>query len=109
MLLAVGLAVAIGYLVLSINVYLESQVLGDFRYGYGVIGPTETRLLLIGLNSVALAFGPLTLTIFGVTATAFDAFGLAAVAAMLAMLSRRVIRNLRHLARLEPPNVVKQA
>ncbi|MBM3496485.1 MAG: CDP-alcohol phosphatidyltransferase, partial [Armatimonadetes bacterium] len=52
MLLSVGLAIVAGYLVLSINVYLESQVLGDFRFGYGVVGPTETRLILIALNTV---------------------------------------------------------
>jgi archaetidylinositol phosphate synthase len=108
MLLATGLAVAIGYLILSINIYLESQVLGDFRFGYGVIGPTETRLILIGLNGVALTVGPLPFTVGGVTATVYDAFGLAAVAAMAAMLGRRANRNLRHLARLEPPNTVRQ-
>ena len=58
MLLAVGLAIVIGYLVLSINVYLETHVFGKFRYGYGILGPTEARVLLIGLNLLALLIGP---------------------------------------------------
>ncbi|MBK8164394.1 MAG: CDP-alcohol phosphatidyltransferase family protein [bacterium] len=104
MLLSVGLAIVAGYLVLSINVYLESQVLGDFRFGYGVVGPTETRLILIGLNTVAALLGPVPFNVMGVGATVFDLFGVVAVMGMLAMLSRRVARNLGHLARLEPAN-----
>jgi len=107
MLLAVGLAIVVGYLILSINVYLESQVLGDFRFGYGVVGPTETRLILIGLNTVAVLVGPIPYTVFGVQATVYDLFGLVAVGGMSLMLARRVVRNLRHLGRLEPANVVK--
>ncbi len=105
MLLSVGLAVVVAYLVLSINVYLESQVLGDFRFGYGVMGPTETRLFLILLNTVAATLGPLPFAAFGVGATVFDLAGVAAAAVMMGMLARRVARNLRHLGRLEPPNV----
>lgn len=104
MLLSVGLAIVAGYLVLSINVYLESQVLGDFRFGYGVVGPTETRLILIALNTVAALVGPVPYTVMGVGATVFDLFGVVAVLGMLLMLGRRVARNLGHLARLEPAN-----
>lgn len=107
MLLAVGLAIVVGYLILSINVYLESQVLGDFRFGYGVVGPTETRLILIGLNTVALLLGPIPYEVFGVGATIFDLGGILAVAGMVLMLARRVIRNLTNLARLEPANTVR--
>jgi len=109
MLLAVGLAIVVGYLVLSINVYLESQVLGDFRFGYGVVGPTETRLILIGLNTLALLVGPIPYRVFGVEATVFDLGGLIAVGGMVLMLARRVHRNLTNLARLEPANTVRES
>lgn len=108
MLLSVGLAIVAGYLVLSINVYLESQVLGDFRFGYGVVGPTETRLILIGLNTVAALVGPVPYKFMGIGATVFDLFGVLAVAGMLLMLGRRVARNLGHLAKLEPANTRQQ-
>ncbi len=55
-LLATGLAIVLAYLVLSINTYLETQVFGTFRLGYGRLGPTEARLALVALNS-ALALG----------------------------------------------------
>jgi archaetidylinositol phosphate synthase len=107
MLLAVGLAIVIGYLVLSINVYLETLVVQQFRLGYGIVGPTETRILLIILNTIALVSGPIPFRVFGVEATVFDIVGALTVLGMTAMLLRRIVRNLRHLARLEPANVVK--
>src|SRR3954462_15897668 len=38
MLLSVGVIVVVAYLVLSINTYLETQTLGRFALGYGLIG-----------------------------------------------------------------------
>jgi len=56
--LGVALAGVVAYLILSINIYLESQAFGVFRLGYSRIGPTEARIVLIGA-SVALALsGP---------------------------------------------------
>jgi phosphatidylglycerophosphate synthase len=107
MLLSVSMAIVIGYLVLSINVYLETHVLGEFRYGYGWMGPTEARLALIALNLLALTVGPLPFVLLGVGATVFDVLGLVVAVSMLALVLTRAVRNLRALARLEPPNVVK--
>ncbi|HEX6307562.1 MAG TPA: CDP-alcohol phosphatidyltransferase family protein [Longimicrobiales bacterium] len=103
MLLAVGLAIVIAYLLLSINVYLETHVFEEFRFSYGNLGPTEVRVLLIALNITALSIGPLTFRAIGVTATVFDVFGLAVALGMIGLLLGRAIGNLRSLARLEPP------
>lgn len=103
MLLSVGLAIVIAYYILSINVYLETHVFGQFRYGYGVMGPTEARLILVGLNVLAFTSGALPFTALGVGATLFDVAGITGVVLMMAMLSRRVVRNLTGLGRLEPP------
>ncbi len=103
MLISVGLAIVIVYLVLSINVYLETQTLGEFKIGYASFGPTEARLLLIGLNTLALFRPPLPFHVGVVGATLFDVIGVAAVGTMSAMLLARVAKNLRALARLEPP------
>lgn len=103
MLIAVGLAIVIAYLLLSINVYLETHVFEEFSFSYGNLGPTEVRLLLIALNVVALSIGPLPFRVRGIGATVFDVFGLAAAFAMILMLLVRAGGNLRALARLEPP------
>jgi archaetidylinositol phosphate synthase len=102
MLLSVGTLVVVAYLVLSINVYLESQALGRFSIGYGLIGPTEMRLILIALNT-ALALGVgLEFSLFDTGLTALDLVGLGAAAVMVALLVTRAMRNLRELARDEP-------
>ncbi|MEN8144791.1 MAG: CDP-alcohol phosphatidyltransferase family protein [Gemmatimonadota bacterium] len=103
MLLSVGLAISIAYLLLSINVYLETHVFGEFKLGHGIVGPTETRIILIALNTLAAVVSPLTLRIFDIPFTAFDFVGLAAAAAMIGLLLQRAGGNLRRLARLEPP------
>ncbi len=102
MLLAVGTLIVVGYLILSINVYLESYAFGRFNIGYGFIGPTEVRLILITINTaVALGWG-LSFHAFDLRLTALDLVGLGIVAAMFGALTFRVIRNLRELSRREP-------
>src|ERR687898_689515 len=92
MLLAVGLAIVVAYLILSINTYLETHAFGTFTLGYGRLGPTEARLLLIGLNTL-LALGVLR---FGL----LDMLGIGLVATMIAALVARAARNLKRLAKL---------
>ena len=99
MLLATGLVLVIAYLVLSINTYLETHALGVFSLGYGRLGPTEARLGLVAINTVlALGIAPV---VAGMSVLDFAVLGVAAV--MIGALLVRAFRNLRELARLEPP------
>jgi len=102
MLLAVGLAITIAYLLLSVNVYLETHVFGEFKLGHGVLGPTEARVLLIVLNTAIAVLGPMRFRVMGVPFTPYDVLGLLGVAAMVGLLLSRASRNLRALAALEP-------
>jgi phosphatidylglycerophosphate synthase len=102
MLLSVGTLVVVAYLVLSINVYLESQALGRFSIGYGLIGPTEMRLILIVLNTALVLGIGLEFSLFDTGLTALDLVGLGAAAVMVVLLATRAARNLRELARGEP-------
>jgi archaetidylinositol phosphate synthase len=102
MLLTTGLAIAIGYLLLSINVYLEAQTLRVFRLGYTSLGPTEARVGLFALNALLAAGVGLGFDLSDVGLTIFDVVGLAAAAGMALMLVGRSIRNLRELAAEEP-------
>jgi archaetidylinositol phosphate synthase len=99
MLLASGLVIVIAYLVLSINTYLETNTLGVFSLGYGRLGPTEARVGLVAINTV-LALGVVP-TALGMGLLDFVVLGIAAL--MLGALLVRAFRNLRELARLEPP------
>ena len=102
LLLAVGTLIVVAYLTLSINVYLESQAFGRFSIGYGLVGPTEIRVILIALNTLlALGVG-LDFTIVELKLTVFDVVGLAIAGTMIALLLGRAVRNLRELAREEP-------
>jgi archaetidylinositol phosphate synthase len=104
MLLATGLLIVVAYLVLSINTYLETNTLGVFSLGYGRLGPTEARLGLVALN-VLLALGLVpSFTVAGLGLGVLDVFALGLVALMLGGLAVRAARNLRELARLEPPS-----
>ncbi|HKH22979.1 MAG TPA: CDP-alcohol phosphatidyltransferase family protein [Solirubrobacterales bacterium] len=102
MLLSIGALIVVGYLILSINVYLESMAFGRFRLGYGLLGPTEIRVVLILLNAaLALDLG-LDFRLLDLNLTVFDVIGLGILAVMLALLTVRVFGNLRELAKEEP-------
>jgi len=103
MLLSVGTLIVVAYLILSINVYLESFAFSRFSIGYGKIGPTEIRLILIALNTLlALDLVGLDFHLAGLDLTVFDLVGLAIAATMIALLLARSARNLRELAEREP-------
>jgi archaetidylinositol phosphate synthase len=94
MMLAVGLAIVVAYLILSINTYLETHAFGTFTLGYGLLGPTEARLILIAVNTL------LVLEVVG--NGVLDVLGMTLAAAMIVALVVRAGRNLRRLAELEP-------
>ena len=103
MLLSVGLAIVVAYLILSVNVYLETHVFAEFSFSYGRLGPTEVRVLLILLNTAVFFGAAMPFDLLGSGATVFDVFGIAAALAMLGLLLARAAGNLRRLAKLEPP------
>lgn len=103
MLLSIGTLIVVAYLILSINVYLESFAFNRFSIGYGYVGPTEIRLILIVLNTVVALGAGLDFVVAELELTVFDLIGLAIAGTMIALLAARAARNLRELARREPP------
>ena len=102
MLLSIGTLIVGAYLILSINVYLESFAFGRFSIGYGYVGPTEIRLILIALNTVVALGAGLDFVIADLQLTVFDLIGLAIAGTMIVLLLGRAGRNLRELSRKEP-------
>jgi hypothetical protein len=102
MLLSIGTLIVVAYLILSINVYLESYAFGRFSIGYGLIGPTEVRIILVVLNTVFALRAGLGFTVADLDLTVFDLIGLVIAAGMVVLLLGRAARNLGQLARREP-------
>ena len=98
--LALGLVVL--YLALSINVYLESSVLGRFRLGYGRIGPTEARIGLIVLNSVVALYREAPTEAAVALSSTENVVVALLLGGLVSVLIARFARNVSTLARMEP-------
>src|SRR5262249_34589389 len=100
--LGLALGVVVVYLAMSINVYLESTVFGVFKISYGRIGPTEVRLILILLNTVAIITtgwpSPLPVPIDGLANWVLGAI----LARVVALVVVRFSRSVYPLNKLEP-------
>ena len=98
--LDVALFAATSYLLLSIHAYLAAKVCGEFKLSYLAAGPTELRLMLVGLTLAMLflghdpgVFGPIS---------GFDLFvgAIGAILTVLFLIQTCVIG--RRLGSLEP-------
>ena len=97
-LVAAGLLVA--FLMLSIEVYLASYTLGDFKISYFRMGPTELRVLMCAGN-VALLYKSVA-HLFGRAWRLFDIGGTVGISGMLLILVISVAQNTAKLYRREP-------
>ena len=103
MLLSIGTLIVVAYLILSINVYLESFAFGRFSIGYGYVGPTEIRLILIALNTVVALGAGLDFVVADLAADRLRPDRpRRSPATMIVLLLGRAARNLRELAKKEP-------
>jgi archaetidylinositol phosphate synthase len=104
-LLALGLLVA--YLMLSVEIYLATYALGDFKISYFKMGPTELRILLSIGNLTALWRS--TIHLFGRAHRLFDVAGTLGISGMLLIMVISAVRNTIRLYREEPTPVGKAA
>ena len=96
----IALFLIVAYLILSINVYLETSVFGVFQLAYGKLGPTELRILLIAASASLFFFvGNIR---EGLALEVTNLLALLAAAGMLIIAATRVGQNLRRLAKMEP-------
>jgi phosphatidylglycerophosphate synthase len=91
--IAIGLLIA--FLLLSVQSYLATYTLGEFRLSYWSFGPTELRLLL-SIGNVALLFRP-TVHVLGGTYRLFDVGGVIGLIGMTVMLMVWTCRNVYRL------------
>jgi phosphatidylglycerophosphate synthase len=62
----------VGYLLMSITVYLSTYVNGEFKLSYAKIGPTEMRLIAVLANTLIFFIGNPLIQIIGISATVYD-------------------------------------
>jgi hypothetical protein len=96
---AIAIALLVAFLVLSIQSYLATYALGEFRLSFWRLGPTELRLLLIAGNT-ALFWKP-QVHLLGKSYKLFDAGGVIGLAGMAAMLLFFTAQNTARLYREE--------
>jgi archaetidylinositol phosphate synthase len=63
----------VGYLVMSIHIYIDAYVSGKFQLSYAKIGPTEMRLIAILANVVIYFLGNPDFLLLDYRLTVFDA------------------------------------
>ena len=96
--IAVGLLLA--YLLLSIEVYLATYTVGEFKLSFASVSPTELRLLLI-IGNIAVWNKPYV-TIAGNQYLLFDAGGAIGIAGLSVALLYSIVKHTSHLYRAEP-------
>ena len=97
-LVAMGLLVA--YLILSIEVYLASYTLGDFKISYFKMGPTELRILL-SVGNLFLLYKSVV-HLFGRAYKLFDVAGAVGISGMTLVAFVSIVQHTIKLYRREP-------
>jgi phosphatidylglycerophosphate synthase len=92
---AIAIGMLVAFLMLSIEAYLATYTLGEFRLSYWKFGPTEIRLLL-AIGNVALLRHSIVV-VMGMKVRLFDLGGAIAIAGMGLML---IASTVRHVVRL---------
>jgi phosphatidylglycerophosphate synthase len=99
--LEVALVALAGYLLISIHAFLSVRVLGELRLSYLNAGPTEVRLVLIGLTLAMIAAGPEPTVPGGFTW--FDLFVGAVGLFLIVLFVVQTVVTARRLSLDEPP------
>jgi archaetidylinositol phosphate synthase len=47
----------VGYLLMSVLVFIRTCVVGEFKISYGKLGPTEVRAIAVGVNTLIYFYG----------------------------------------------------
>ena len=90
----------IAYLMLSILVYLRTYIAGEFKISYGGLGPTESRVVAILLNTFMYFFGLQTFRMGPYQISIYDLVILAIALVLFGFFLTTAAREVRRLAAL---------
>lgn len=107
--LYIAMAVLAVYLLLSISVYINAHLKGEFKLTYAGMGPTEFRLIMIVVNALFATIAPLrewavifTVCDTGITFGAFDFVGIAILIVLLAIYVSNFVKDIKGYAAIDP-------
>lgn len=93
-----AVAAYIIYLALTLNVYINVHLRGEFNLSYMGIGPTEFRIVLVVLNTILFFIGP---SIVGSPVLIYISFAIPAILLFLYLVT--IFKDARHFAKIDPP------
>lgn len=97
----VALAFVIMYLILMIHVELVTYVENEFKYSFGLIGPTEVRIIGVILTVVMFFLPMKYYDIYGHILTQYDLFASFAVVVMFALIVYSILSKGIELDRID--------
>jgi phosphatidylglycerophosphate synthase len=98
-----ALLALVGYLLLGILTYIDTAVSGVYKISYGKIGPTEVRVILIGLNAIFYFASNPQIPIGRVSIFSFDAIVLCVALAFFLYFLGFTFLRMRELNVQDPP------
>lgn len=101
--LELALLALVGYLLMSILVYVDTYVTGVFKISYGKLGPTELRAIAIILNIAFLYLGVPTIDLAIGQVSIYDLLALSIALLLILIYIFSTIRRASKLAKLEEP------
>ena len=108
--LSIAMAVLTVYLLLSICVYINAHLKGEFKLTFIGLGPTEFRLIMMIVNTIFIYIAPVrnfteTVRIFGneVDLGSFDMVGIGIIVVLMVIYIHNFIIDLKGYARIDPP------
>lgn len=109
LLLPIAMAVLSVYLLLSISVYINAHLKGEFKLTFAGLGPTEFRLIMIVVNTLFIYIYPLraysaSITLWGnvVSLGVFDYVGITILLILIAIYVQNFVVDAKGYAKVDP-------
>jgi phosphatidylglycerophosphate synthase len=91
------------YLLVSVLVYIQTSVKGVFQISYGKLGPTEVRVIAIGINTYIFFAGNTIFNLFNISLSIFEIVCLIISIALFSIFLSTSIKNGIELYKIDPP------
>ena len=91
------------YLLVSVLVYIQTSVKGVFQISYGKLGPTEVRVIAIGINTYIFFAGNTIFNLFNISLSIFEIVCLVIAIALFSIFLSTSIKDGIELYKIDPP------